>query len=64
VTSFAKDGTTRGVRGNRVIPYDLPPGCVVGYMPELNVLCAIGDYSEQSNRPLMKHAIVGVTAAP
>jgi molybdopterin-dependent oxidoreductase alpha subunit len=63
VTSFAKDGTTRTVHGYRVIPYDLPPGCAVGYMPELNALCAIGDYSPQSDQPLMKHAVVEVTAA-
>ena len=36
-------------------------------MPELNVLCPIGDYSPQSDQPLMKHLIVEVTgqaAAP
>lgn len=34
---------------------------VSGYMPELNVLCAIGDYSEQSEQPLTKHILVEVT---
>jgi molybdopterin-dependent oxidoreductase alpha subunit len=63
VTSFAKDGSTRGVRGYRAVPYDLPRGCVIGYMPELNVLCAIGDYSTQSDQPLMKHVVVEVTPA-
>ena len=61
VTSFAKDGTTRSVRDYRAIPYNLPRGCVVGYMPELNVLCPIGDYSVQSDQPLMKHVVVDVT---
>ncbi len=61
--SFAKDGTTREVHGYRVIPYNLPRGCAVGYMPELNVLCAIGDYSPQSDQPLMKHAVIEVTAS-
>jgi hypothetical protein len=42
ITSFAKDGSTRGVRGYRAIPYDLPRGSAMGYMPELNVLCPIG----------------------
>jgi hypothetical protein len=32
-------------------------------MPELNVLCAIGDYSLQSNQPLMKHVVIEVTPA-
>ena len=63
VTSFAKDGTTRSVRGYRAIPYNVPRGCVVGYMPELNVLCPIGDYSAQSDQPLMKHVVVEVTPA-
>ena len=29
-------------------------------MPELNVLCAIGDFSAQSDQPLMKHLVVEV----
>jgi hypothetical protein len=36
----------------------------MGYMPELNVLCPIGDYSAQSDQPLMKHVVVEVTPAP
>lgn len=63
LTSFAKDGSTRSVRGYRAIPYNLPRGCVVGYMPELNVLCPIGDYSAQSDQPLMKHVVVEVAPA-
>ena len=63
ITSFAKDGTTRSVRGYRAIPYNLPAGCAMGYMPELNVLCAIGDYSSQSDQPLMKHVPVEISAS-
>jgi hypothetical protein len=29
-------------------------------MPELNVLCAIGDFSSQSDQPLTKHLVVEV----
>jgi anaerobic selenocysteine-containing dehydrogenase len=67
MTSFAKDGSTRQVRGYRAIPYRLPRGCAMGYMPELNVLCPIGDYSAQSDQPLMKHVVVEIkpsNAAP
>jgi hypothetical protein len=32
----------------------------MGYMPELNVLCPIGDYSAQSDQPLMKHLVVEI----
>ena len=60
ITSFARDGSTRTVYGYRAVPYNIPPGCVSGYMPELNVLCGLGDYSEQSAQPLMKHQIVEV----
>ncbi|MGV9300992.1 molybdopterin dinucleotide binding domain-containing protein, partial [Amycolatopsis sp. NPDC003676] len=60
ITATAKDGTTRSVRRYRAIPYDIPRGCAAGYMPEMNVLCAIGDYSTQSDQPLMKHLKVTV----
>lgn len=60
VTSFAKDGSTRVVRGYRAIPYNIPRGSTAGYMPELNELCPIGDYSKNSDQPLMKHLIVSV----
>ncbi len=60
LTSFAKDGSTRYVRSYWAIPYNLPRGCTMGYMPELNVLCPIGDYSIQSDQPLMKHVVVEI----
>ncbi|MER5945542.1 FdhF/YdeP family oxidoreductase [Streptomyces sp. NPDC001904] len=60
ITSVARDGSRRSVRGYRAVPYDVPRGCAVGYMPELNVLCAIGDFSPQSDQPLMKHLAVEV----
>ena len=43
--------------------YDIPRGSVIGSMPELNVLCAIADHSEQSGQPLTKKLIVEVTPA-
>jgi molybdopterin-dependent oxidoreductase alpha subunit len=61
VTSFGKDGGTRSVHGYRAIAYDIPRGSTAGYMPELNVLCAIGDFSAQSDQPLTKHLVVEVT---
>jgi len=57
------DGSTRSVYGYRAVTYNTPRGSVVGYMPELNVLCALGAYSEQSGQPLTKHIIVEVTPA-
>ncbi|MFG2755206.1 FdhF/YdeP family oxidoreductase [Streptomyces wuyuanensis] len=63
ITSTAKDGSHRHLDGYLAIPYDIPRGCAAGYMPEMNVLCAIGDYSTQSAQPLMKHIRVTVTPA-
>jgi hypothetical protein len=61
VTSIAKDGSRRSVYGYRAIAYDIPRGSAAGYMPELNVLCAIGDFSTQSGQPLTKHLDVEIT---
>ena len=60
----SNDDRYRGVktvRGCRALPCDLPRGSAMGYMPELNVLCPIGDYSLQSGQPLMKHVVVEIT---
>jgi molybdopterin-dependent oxidoreductase alpha subunit len=61
VTSFSKDGTERTVHGYRAIRYEIPSGCAAGYMPELNVLCGIADFSTQSEQPVTKHLVVEVT---
>ncbi|MEU5951132.1 FdhF/YdeP family oxidoreductase [Streptomyces sp. NPDC047525] len=63
ITSTAKDGSRRHLNGYLAIPYDIPRGCAAGYMPEMNVLCALGDYSTQSDQPIMKHVKVTITAA-
>ena len=61
VTSVSRDGSTRSVYGYRAVTYDIPPGCAAGYMPELNVLCGIADYSTQSGQPVTKHLTVQIT---
>jgi molybdopterin-dependent oxidoreductase alpha subunit len=60
ITSIARDGSRRSVYGYTAVQYDIPAGSSMGYMPELNVLCAIGDYSEKSRQPMMKHLQVEV----
>ncbi|MGW2343577.1 FdhF/YdeP family oxidoreductase [Streptomyces sp. NPDC001661] len=62
ITSTARDGSKRALKGYLAVPYDIPRGCAAGYMPEMNVLCAIGDHSTQSDQPIMKH--VKVTVEP
>jgi molybdopterin-dependent oxidoreductase alpha subunit len=61
VRSFSRDGTERAVYGYRAVRYEIPPGCAAGYMPELNVLCGIADFSTQSEQPVTKHLVVEVT---
>jgi molybdopterin-dependent oxidoreductase alpha subunit len=63
VKSFSKDGTERSVYGYRAVRYELPSRCAAGYMPELNVLCGIADFSTQSDQPVTKHLVVEVTPA-
>jgi molybdopterin-dependent oxidoreductase alpha subunit len=60
ITSIAKDGSRRTAHGYRAVAYDIPQGNAAGYMPELNVLCAIGDFSSQSDQPLTKHLVVEI----
>ncbi|MFF6883086.1 FdhF/YdeP family oxidoreductase [Streptomyces sp. NPDC012421] len=55
ITATARNGSRRSVHGYLAVPYDIPRGCAAGYMPEMNVLCALGDYSTQSDQPIMKH---------
>jgi molybdopterin-dependent oxidoreductase alpha subunit len=61
VTSISRDGSRRAVYGYRAVRYDILRGCAAGYMPELNVLCGIADYSTQSGQPVTKHLVIEVT---
>lgn len=63
ITSYAKDGSERTLRGFRVVKYNIPRGCAAGYMPECNVLCGIGDFSKQSDQPTMKRIVIDVKLA-
>jgi molybdopterin-dependent oxidoreductase alpha subunit len=63
ITSISSDGSRRSVYGYRAVRYEVPQGCAAGYMPELNVLCGIADYSSQSGQPVTKHLTVEVTPA-
>src|SRR6201999_2849722 len=61
VTSVSKDGSRRTAYGYRAVSPDIPRGSTIGYMPELNVLCGIADYSTESEQPVTKHLVVEVT---
>jgi molybdopterin-dependent oxidoreductase alpha subunit len=63
ITSISKDGSRRTAHGYRAIRYEIPRGSSAGYMPELNILCGIADYSTESEQPVTKHLVVEVTSA-
>ncbi len=62
ITATAKDGSVRRLEKYRALHYDLPRGSAAGYMPEMNVLIGLSDYSTQSDQPLMKNLKVRVAA--
>jgi hypothetical protein len=61
IVATARDGSVRSLRRYKAVPYGIPRGNAAGYMPEMNVLCAIGDFSTQSDQPIMKNVKVTVT---
>ncbi|GAA1086389.1 FdhF/YdeP family oxidoreductase [Tsukamurella strandjordii] len=60
ITATSRDGSVRTVRKFRALRYDLPRGSAAGYMPEMNALIGIADFSTQSDQPLMKNVQVHV----
>lgn len=54
------DGVMRRVDGLTVTAYDLPPGCVAGYYPELNPLVPLGYHEKHSQTPAYKGAPVRI----
>jgi len=48
------DGIERAVRGLRVTQFDIPPGCVGGYYPELNPLIPLWHHAKESQVPAAK----------
>lgn len=62
ITATSKTGVHRRLEKYRALAYDIPQGSAAGYMPEMNVLIGIEDYSTQSEQPLMKN--IRVTIAP
>jgi molybdopterin-dependent oxidoreductase alpha subunit len=57
-----EDGIARRVGALTVTPYDLPPGCVAGYYPELNPLVPLGYHEKNSQTPAYKGTPVKILA--
>ncbi|HBM60702.1 MAG TPA: formate dehydrogenase, partial [Citreicella sp.] len=52
--STVEDGTARRIGGLRVVPYDLPDGCVAAYYPEVNPLVPLSYHDKLSKTPAYK----------
>ncbi len=48
------DGIHREVAGLRLLPFDIPPGCIAGYYPECNPLLPLAHYAIGSQVPAAK----------
>ena len=62
ITLGETGGGARQVAGLRVVPYDLPRGCLAGYFPELNPLAPLDRRDMLSDTPASKGIPVRITA--
>jgi molybdopterin-dependent oxidoreductase alpha subunit len=61
---LADDGIERIARDFRLVPYDMPRGCIAGYYPELNLLVPHGAFGEASFTPTSKSVLVEMRKQP
>jgi molybdopterin-dependent oxidoreductase alpha subunit len=59
-TTAGGDDGPREVAGLRVVPYDIPQGCVAGYFPELNPLVPLWHHAVGSKVPAYKSVPIRV----
>ncbi|MEM1388223.1 MAG: FdhF/YdeP family oxidoreductase [Pseudomonadota bacterium] len=52
------DGRRRACTGFRLVPYDIPRGCLAGYYPEMNALVPHQTFGAQSFTPTSKSIVV------
>ena len=64
LTTDLDDGFVRRVGGLKVVPYDLPPGALGGYFPELNALSPLSRYDLDSHTPAAKAIPVRLEVTP
>ena len=55
------DGIVRTVDALRIVPYDIPRGCVAGYYPECNPLLALSHHAKESKVPAAKAIPIRLT---
>jgi molybdopterin-dependent oxidoreductase alpha subunit len=62
LVSDAEDGVHRHVGPLKIIPFDLPDGCLGAYYPEMNPLIALSHHDEKSKTPANKSVPVRIQA--
>jgi hypothetical protein len=48
------EAVEREVRGLRIVPYDIPRGCVGAYYPEVNALIPLSHHDRRAGTPAYK----------
>ncbi|HUZ64303.1 MAG TPA: FdhF/YdeP family oxidoreductase [Acetobacteraceae bacterium] len=64
IATEADDGVRREMAGFRVVPYDIPPGCVGAYYPEANALIPLWHHAKRSKVPAAKSVPVRIVRLP
>jgi molybdopterin-dependent oxidoreductase alpha subunit len=60
IVSVAADGLKRVARAFKIMPYNIPKGCLAAYFPETNVLVPLDSSADKSHTPTSKFIIVTV----
>jgi molybdopterin-dependent oxidoreductase alpha subunit len=60
LSTVTDDGVGRKLGGLQVLPYAVPPGCLVGYYPECNGLIPLWHYAKESKVPAAKSVPVRI----
>jgi molybdopterin-dependent oxidoreductase alpha subunit len=63
IASVCIDGIKRTAKGFKIIPYNIPGGCIAAYFPETNVLVPLDSMADKSYTPTSKYIVVTVDKA-
>jgi len=65
VDLISRDGDeSRKAERFKLVPYDIPRGCVAAYYPETNVLVPLHSVAERSNQPAFKSVLIRIEPSP
>ncbi|HEY2752173.1 FdhF/YdeP family oxidoreductase [Phenylobacterium sp.] len=64
LTTVIEAEVERRVNGFRVVPYNIPPGCIGAYYPEANPLVPLGHHDKKAHTPAYKATPVRISKTP